>query len=403
MLETIREFAAERLLASAEVDAVRDAHLAFAHGLAVEGESAFYNAERLAFVNRLASEHDNIRAALAWSLTEPRRAADGLYIAAALYWYWQLRGHHSEARRWLTDLAAAAPDAAPALHAHAVANAGAHAFFQTDLAASRALLEESVARCRTSGDREVLAWALKMLAMTTAFVGDGTARTAAEESAALGREIGDEWGLQSALYTLGIVAYREGDNATARAALEESIAILERLGDRWTAASAYGALGRIAYRDGDYPRAGALLEECAVRMREIDDQPGLAIFLDVLGEVLRAQGDHERAVASFQESLRLSHDFGRVQSIALGLMRLATVSMAAGQHERAARLCGAAEAMPEPVRAQMPQVERAEYDRAVAAVRARLGDPAVAAAWAVGQAMPLEEAIAEALSLGQAR
>jgi hypothetical protein len=162
-------------------------------------------------------------------------------------------------------------------------------------------------------------------------------------------------------------------------------------------------LGRIAYREGDHPTARALLEECVTRMREIDDLPGLAIMINVLGEVTRLLDDEPRAVALFHEGLHVSQRFGSLYGIALGLNRLAAVATAAGEHERAARLCAAAEALPESARALIPRAERAEYDRAVAAVRARLGDPAVAAAWAAGQAMPLEEAIAEALSLGQAR
>jgi tetratricopeptide (TPR) repeat protein len=196
-----------------------------------------------------------------------------------------------------------------------------------------------------------------------------------------------------------MVAYREGDHVAARAAHEESIAIKERLGDRWTAASSHGALGRMAYVDGDYPRARALLEETVVRMREIDDQPGLAIFLDLLGAVLRAQDDRDRAVALFQESLRLSRAIGRMQGIAMGLMRLAAAAAADGQHERAARLSGAAEALPESVRAQMPPFERGEYERGVAAVRARLGEPVVAAAWAASEALTLDEACDEALRI----
>jgi DNA-binding CsgD family transcriptional regulator len=317
-------------------------------------------------------------------------------IAAGLYWYWQLRGHHTEARGWLERLQAAAPDAAPRLRAHALANAGAHAYFQNDLATARSSLESSVALCRASGERWVLGWALSWLSWMV-FGAPVAAQGLVEESLAIFEELGDEWHRSTALYSRGMAAARRGDAATEHATFQETIAVMERLGDRWTAASSYGMLGRAAYRDGDYPAACALLVEAVARMREIGDQPGLGSFLNVLGEVTRLQGDQVRAVALSQEAIRLSHQYGSMQGIALGLVRLAAVAMANGQHERAAQLCAAAEALPESARALVWAVERAAYDRDVAAVRARLGDPGVAAAWTQGHTLSLDDAVSEAL------
>jgi non-specific serine/threonine protein kinase len=120
-------------------------------------------------------------------------------------------------------------------------------------------------------------------------------------------------------------------------------------------------------------------------------------MLDLLGEVVRVLGNRTRAVALFQEGLRYAHRVGRMQNVALGLVRLATVATTDRQYERAARLCGAAEALGEAVLAPLPRFERGAYDRTVAAIHSRLNDPAVAGAWAVGRALPLERAIGEAL------
>ena len=398
MLETIREFARDLLLASTEAEAVRDAHLAFIRGLAEHGETALRGAGRLAWVKRIAQEHDNVRSALEWSLTNPRRAMDGLAIATTLFWYWQLRGHHSEARRWLARLLVAAPDAPPGRRARALADAGALAAFQSEPATARSLLEESVALCRASGERWALAWALTWLSSVAG--GDAvTTRALAEESIAIFEDLGDEWYFAAALYGRGRAARMQGDTAAERAAYEAHIASKERLGDRWTPAPSYGRLGYMAYRDGDYATARALLEECVARMREIDDQPGLADFIDVLGEVTRLQGEQARAVALFQESLRLSRQFGSLRGMAFGLVRLATVAASTGEHARAARLCAAAEALPESVRAPiaLDLVDHITYERAVATVRAHLDDPAVATAWAAGGALSLEQAVREAL------
>jgi hypothetical protein len=132
-------------------------------------------------------------------------------------------------------------------------------------------------------------------------------------------------------------------------------------------------------------------------MYEIDDQPGLAILISALGEVTRVQGEQARAAALFQEGLRLSHRFGSKQGIAMGLNRLATLALERGECERAVRLCAAAEALPEAVRAIMMPMDRAAYDDTTVAVRALLDEPAFAAAWAEGSALPLDQAIDLAL------
>jgi hypothetical protein len=264
MFETIREFADERLRASTEADAVRDAHLAFVRGLVERGEEELRGAGRLAWLNQIAREHDNVRAALDWSLTDPRRAEEGLAIAVGMYWHWHLRGFHSEARRWLERLLAAAPNAPPGLRAHALANLGVHARFQTDLATGQSLMEKSIALCREIGERRVLVWALCWVSQITL---DGeTARAYAEEGIAICEELGDDWQLALAQAQKGQAARRLGDTETERAAMQASIALQERLGDRWTPAPIYGQLARIYYREGDYQTAHALLEECVARV-----------------------------------------------------------------------------------------------------------------------------------------
>jgi predicted ATPase/DNA-binding NarL/FixJ family response regulator len=396
MLETIREFARDHLLASLEAEAVRDAHLAFVRELIARGEVELRGAGRLAWLNEVAVEHDNIRAALDWSLTDSRRAEHGLAIAAGLYWFWHLRGHHTEARGWIARLLAAAPDAPPALRAHVLANAGVHAYFQSDLAASRTLLDASVALSRASEARWCLAWALGWFG--SLLVGEGAAaRAYAEESTAIFTDLGDTWYLASSFFGQGMAALRRGDTVAARAAFEAYIAALEQLGDRWTPAPAYGQLGRLAYNAGDYPRARGLLEECVERMRAIDDWPGLPGFVNLLGELTRLQGDPTGAVALLQEAIRLSHRYGSRQYLALGLAWLAAMATAVGEHARAARLCGAAEAVPASVRALLILAERTAYDQVVAAVHARLDDPVLATAWAEGQALSVDDAVRAAL------
>ena len=156
-------------------------------------------------------------------------------------------------------------------------------------------------------------------------------------------------------------------------------------------------LGRSAHAAGDEGQAGVLLEESLVLLREVGNQPGQQQALGGLGRVAQAQGDHERAVSLFRESLLLSRTLGGRWQSAHVLAGVAGVFGSYGQPVRAARLFGAAAALREAVGIPLPPVARPEYERDVAAARARLNETTWATAWAEGRAMTLEQAIAYAL------
>ena len=439
LLETIREYALERLQESGEVDALQRRHADFFLGLAEHTEARLRSGEREAVSKQLEAEHDNLRAALAWSQTA-NESETGLRLAGALYWFWYLSGHWSEGRGWLeAALARAQAGSAVAARAkallgvglldgvqgdgavaglrlqesmaqfrqlgdksglaYALSFQGAMTRWSGDLAGARADLEESVTLCREAEDKWGLAMTLDLLGDVLMVMGHETeAQSQAEESVALFRELGDKWGLALALDSLGNIALQRGDVAAACSWLEESVAIFREAGDRSSFIGlALIHLGDVARQQGGYERAAALYQESLALYREGGSKWGIALPLQNLGRIAIAQGDYRRAAGLFQESIRLYREVGNTPDVATCLAGFAGLASAEGQPERAARLLGAAQALLDRTSTVIEPANRLEFDQELAAVRTQLGEETFTAAWANGRAMTLEQAIAHAL------
>jgi DNA-binding CsgD family transcriptional regulator len=197
------------------------------------------------------------------------------------------------------------------------------------------------------------------------------------------------------------VASDVGDYERAAAMLEEARALFEVLGDASYVANMLNDLGVVARRRGEYDQASRLFEASLARARVAGNELGVARTLSNLGHVAADQNNHQRASALYRESLALQAEVGDRRGIAWSLERLAALPMAWQRPEQAARLFGAAEAARDAAGLPLPPSGRDWYDHAVAEVRARLGEGAVASAWAAGRALPLPQAIAEALSLAE--
>jgi non-specific serine/threonine protein kinase len=361
LLEIVRQYAREKLEGSGEKPSIRRRHAGFFLELAEHVEPKINGKDREFWLGRLDTEHDNLRAALAWS-QETAEAETALRLAGALSWFWFHREYWSEWRRWL--------DGTPAIReslggpgptearAKALSGAGFLAWMQGDQGLARSQLEESVALWRDVGDRQGLAQALRFLSGSFESQGDyAAARPLAEESVELFREGDDRFGLGITLSRLGITALAQGDYEVARAALEEGVEICRGIEDDWALALALRNLG-----------IGALRES-----------------------------KHEEAVARLAESLGVLRETGNPLYMQNLELLAAAVSMRA-DHTRAALLFGAAEALREAVGAFVLPLYRAEYDRGVAAARAGLDEATFNAAWSGGRAMSPEEAVAYALS-----
>src|SRR3990172_7701870 len=306
MLETIRDYALERLAESSEAEAIQRRHADFFLALAEQVEPAITSGKRDVALKQLEAEHDNLRAALAWSQPADESEA-GLRLAGALYWFWYLRGHWSEGRGWLeAALARTEAGSYAAARAKALLGVGMLAAHQGDGAVAPLRLQESIAQFRQMGDKRGLAYALSFLGTVTRWRGElAEARAALEESVALFRDIGDQWG------------------AAARPWLEESVAILREVGDKSFIGLPLIYLGDIARRQGDYERAAALYEEGLALYREGGNKWGIALSLHNLGTVAKARGDYRRAAALFAEGLPQYRELGYTPGVASCLAGLA--------------------------------------------------------------------------------
>ena len=458
LLETVRQYGRDKLLESDESVSTRDDHLNWFLGLAEEAEDEFHGPHQVEWLNRLETEHDNIRAALDWSLLTVENsdgrddnAEAGVRLVAALWWFWLVRGYWSEGREWLEKATSESMSVSAAARARALIGAGLLTYYQFYLAPTAnyqfylaptaKMGEKSLALAREVENKKIIASSLRILAIGTFSQQDhARAKELLDESLTLSREIGDKWGTNESLRTFGLWMGGEENYDRGKALMEESLALSREMGDKWSIAMALVFLGARALEEGDYDRGRALLEECQALGRELGGKVNgiplsvfylgqMALFqgdydrakdlleesltlyeklgakiriagsVRLLGRVAAAQEDHDRAQALFKESITVSKEFEDKSGIAGGLEVLAEVIGSHGRPEQAARLYGAAEVLREAIDFPLQDYYRNAYDQSVAALRAGLGEEAFASAWAGGRAMTSEEAAEYALTI----
>jgi predicted ATPase/Tfp pilus assembly protein PilF len=416
MLETIREFALERLQTSGKMGAVQQRHADFFLALAEEALPHLYEPDRDVWLARLERDGDNLRAALAWTTQEPSESCaldTGMRLAGILGWYWFMRGQLQEGRSWLEHLLAraqesdqtnqrhdAARDAALGMAHHGMAGM---ALAQGDVDTSVIHSEQSVALFRALGaaQKQWLAYAVMQLGMVRISQGDPTAaRPLLVEALALSREVSGTLGSPFAgtvLFQLGRAAQAAGDLATAHDYYEQSLDLGRESGDHLGIASATNALQQVAATSGVEVRARQMLAESLPPARASRDRYDLAQVLLDAGTAALRQGDAQQARSLLVESLRLWCDIGAPAGIARALAGLGGVAAARGQAERAGKLYSAAQVLLPPSGRLTSDASGPDLDHSVATARAALDTAAFAAGWADGQAMTQEQAIHAAL------
>jgi predicted ATPase/transcriptional regulator with XRE-family HTH domain len=438
MLETISEFAQDRLAASGEEERVRRRHADVMRDWSDRAERGLQSGERTAWSRRCVAELDNVRAALRWSLDrdETERA---LWMVGNLDWFWDAVGRDREGWEWAqAALAKGNVDRAGLAYARALIAAGALAWNMGDFARSERFLAESVARLRPLDDRRSLGQALFNFALTSLYQGDAeAARHAAKESVALMETVDDPWGLGIAVYALGEIM-SERDPDAARACYERSLAIFRSIREPWGTAHAITGLGGLAMRAREYAAARALMEEGLALRRAINNPHSIPFSLASLGELARRAGDDARALAYLEEGLARFRDLADPEhaawtlynlgmvavhrgdaggaasalaesltyragqenraQIAQAIAGLAHVAMQRGELERAARLLGAAAGIRAAFGIPAPTDEDGDAEReSCARIRAALGDDRATALLAEGRALPQDVAVALAL------
>jgi predicted ATPase/DNA-binding XRE family transcriptional regulator len=436
LLETIREYALDRLDASGGLAGASRRHATYYAALAHAAAPQLRGAGQERWLQRLHADYHNLRAALVWLADHDPEA--GLRCAADLCQFWHMRSLLGEGRDWLARLLARCKaDTCRAARAQALCAAGLLAYQQGDHPHAEQLSAESLELHRALGDRQGAAAALMNLG-SVAFCRADYSRAISiyDEVLALYRALGDTGGIAHALRSLALIAKDQGDLDRATLLLEESLALYRQTGDTYGVARALFNLSTVAYWQGDYPRSGVLAEQTAAICRELGDQMILAYALDGIGMAAYKQGDLARAAQNVDESLRLLRALDEKAGMALALHEMGLIACAEGNLVRAgellcdglalawdigdrrraafcleglavawarrpldaARLLGAAAALRQALGAPLPQAERPDYERTLTAVRAAAGAAAFAAAWDAGRTTPIDQAISEALN-----
>ncbi|MBV9597118.1 MAG: hypothetical protein JOZ87_09645 [Chloroflexi bacterium] len=357
MLETIREYARDRLDATDESSDIQDAHSRWMLVFAEQANTGLRGPNQVRWIRRIELELDNLRVALRWCLDAGayQRAARLLYVTAI---YWWVRGLYAECRRWAEELLATNVNLAREARAQVQFVAGEMAFLQGDVDRAPPLLEDALEGFSATGDFAGAGMVLGLLAFAASGTDLGRAEALLLESAAAFHSVQDTWGEAWALQGRAGMLLATGELAAARDVYQTSLRL----------------------------------------SRDCGDVRGIAQALDGLAFVAVTAEEVVQAAAYWRESVPLSLEVGHQELLVYGLRGLARVMLLTGQATRATRLLGAAQVVLE--RATMGDwpIRRELSERTQAEARAQLGDAAFEAAWTIGGGLAVEEAIHEALA-----
>jgi len=432
--EMIRQYALAKLVEEGAEERLRGRHGAFFCRLAEEAEPRLFSGEQMAWLDRLDAEHDNLRAALDWSLNS--QAADvefGLRLAAALTYYWEIRGLGLEGGLRLASALEKIGEAAIPLQALVYLRAGG---FWVGWDDEKAVLyaERSLALFRQVGDASGIAWAMRLqgnyfyykkefeqaipfleqslnlaeelddkalMVLAYRFLGWTAlmrqdffeAVNLGEQALAIACDMGDKRAQATSHFLLGEIAHRQGEFARAETLFERALAIARDLKDGVNASRILNQLGETARRQKKYTLAEAYYLECLASFRDTYGWDSFAVPLTNLGHVAVRQSDPERAAEYFQESIDGDKEFDTWNIWGMGV-----VAAAQSRPAQAARLYAVVDKLlAADVREILYPEDREEFRRDVDSVREQLDEASFTAAWAEGRVMSPEEAIAYAL------
>jgi predicted ATPase/DNA-binding NarL/FixJ family response regulator len=461
LLETVRQYALDKLRAAGEETSARRQHAAWVRALAESVGPQTYRLEQAVALERLVAEFDNVRAALGWALLDAHTFETGLRVSAAVYRVWLVCGYLGEGLDWLRQFAERArhTELGP-LRLNALFTAGTLAMFQGDYADARTLVEESLALARATHNGFQIAESLSVQALLALNQGDTAhAWAIVQEGIAFWRRCvegppdddgdnagGDEFA--SALYAdgwrglvlghvvliAGVVARLCGNYGDAVELYEQSHALFRQFGDVWFAAQSLSNLGLVFHEQRDRARAQAMFEEALNARRALGDRTGLARSLNDLGDLAYAGNDLDAAQAAYAEELTIVRDLGDRSGIADALVALGRVARSRGDLHTAGSLLGESLAirrdlghrlaMPividdlaalaaaqgdaeralrlaaaaEALREAIGSATREASGRGPESARRTLGEQASELAWAKGRSMTEAQAVAYALT-----
>lgn len=362
LLETLRAYASERLSNAQEEQTVREHHAHYFLAMAENAYQQLGQTTETSCYDQLERELDNVRAALRWALTTNPPLA--LEMAGALREFWCIRGYYTEGRQWLTQALEQNPASPTSTRGRALLAAGKCANLQGDL---------------------------------------GHATTFLEEALRVYSQVGDQSGMAYSLYFLGNLARQQGDLLRSKSLLEQSLALQRALGDSHGSSSALCDLGMVAMTQGDPHGGRALLEEGLAIARAANNENRVAILHARFANFELHQRAPHAARSHFRESIQLALRYGHLVMVAYCLSGLAKISGTYSEEgeakQKAVRLLSASDALGKTISHPFAHVRHPDYQRSLDSVRLALDETTFAQAWAEGQTMTLEEAVAYALAL----
>jgi predicted ATPase/class 3 adenylate cyclase len=432
MLETIRHYAGEKLLDANEREQLRDQHLRVFTQVAEHTQPILETAQRTAWLPRLESEHDNLRAALGWAVERDLETAR--WLAGMLERFWFFGDHLSEARTWYARVLNAGERTSITKGlALALLSSGCVSLNLEQLDEAQVSLESSVVSWQQLGEPHWLAWSLAWLAyllmqrgermqsralyaehesLFRASMGglmlmwvlsnwgvlnasvqndDPSAKALLDEALSLAHTLQDPFAILLAYSSLGDWAVVQGDYATARRHFLESLEWRRQLGTRWIIAAGLRQVANLMCLRGDYQQAEPLYIEALAMARALGDQHSEASIAQALGEVAIHRGDIEQATILLVESLSSFRKWADALGIARCLMGFVNLRQAQKDMERAAHLLGFVEAWLDSNQLQLVFFDHTNYARSVAAARTQLDETAFTTAWEKGRAMTLDQ------------
>ncbi len=396
LLETIREYALERLEQSGELDELRRRHAMRFLELVEAAEPELTRANQALWLDRLDEENDNIRAAITWAVGAGEVEL-ALRMAGALVRFWSTRGLMREGRARLAEALAAPGSVEPATLAKAHFAAGYAAVGEGDFLAARSDFERSLELAREAADERAEGAALAQLAWLASVGGEPErARELAEQSAELAERVGDKLTASGAATTLADLAAAAGDRDEAIALYERGLALRRALGDKRLVANSLVGHGRAQFLKGDYERARTLLDEALVLARQVKDTWIISVALGNLGRVeLCADGDPRKARALLVEALQLARDRNDRRGAAQWAQSLAAACALEQRPADASQLSACAAALLETTGAEISPAESLIQERFLTSV---LSDAGFAAELDKARALSPDELLATAVA-----
>ena len=446
LLETMRQYALEKLQEIDEETVVRDRHLAYFLDFAERTRPELKSQSQVLWLKRLDKELDNFRAALAWGTRGASSAVDGLRLAQALNDFWQRRGYWHEGRNWLNQVIENY-DAHPDSHstngdrylARAIVAEGLLAYAQGDYGGRRESLERGLALAQALEDSNTMSFAQGLQAQLTSYAGnvddavilseasvinarqsgqpwtlawaglirgmilyrrdETAAQVVLDESERLFREVGDWRSIATHLNVKGYIVANAGQFNVARGLFEEALAIGSELEDKNLQVTVLGNLAHLARLQGDTKRAADLYKQVLEQARDSGQKEKIAVGLEGLGHIRLVQGDLNTASQLLHESLRLYQEIGFHDHVVFPLAGLSRIAAMQGQKVSAARVIGAIEAFLKMRDARLDADDQAVLEQDKTGVRATMTLDEFEAAFASGRALILEQAIEEVSSI----